>query len=633
MQERFIAASERLNGTVGPQELAAYHRAIVAGDDLEALEIAGALHPSPPAAQPQVPPDGLPGRDAAREPALLRQRAVEPDRRSVAQRNRRAASRLQAGQGALAAAEGESCLRSSSSAPAWPAPRQPWRWPGLASGRIMLDVGHTDGRAPRVGRQPLRPPQAPRHLRPVHRRRLPRRLRRAAGRGRRRQAERAELRVRHAGRRAALARRSDRFRSRSRALRWAAWATPGARGCIVSPTADLAGFPIREADLTPYFDLLTQEIGISGADDDLTPFFGEAAGLQPPLRLSYNADKLYRSYRRKREALRRRGVFIGRPRLGVLSEAKEDRPAVRLQQHGVLAGRALPLHPSRDAEKAHRRRASGLPARPAGAFLGRGCRGRDGRGGGDRVGPARPVPGGCVAAGRRRHRHEQDRPAEPSATSRRRCRCWRIPPCRFPLCCPRPSAGALDKHAFGLTQLNLIWQSAALGCTVQGSLLELTSPMRAEFFGRFPLSAQGNLALVAPDAARDAPHAVVLPWLRSAAGQVVAARGRRPAHPGPPERGRRAGAGRPARPALRRVGLWTLPMLIQKPVTGHAIHYAATLPMAESPGRYQCHPNGRLSGTQRVYIADSACFSDLPAKNMSFGMMANAMRVAELMAR
>ena len=91
--------------------------------------------------------------------------------------------------------------------------------------------------------------------------------------------------------------------------------------------ADLAGFPIRAADLAPHFDALTDEIGISGADDDLTPYFGEAAGLLPPLRLSYNAEKVYAGYRRKRETLARRGVILGRPRLGVLSVEKDGRAA------------------------------------------------------------------------------------------------------------------------------------------------------------------------------------------------------------------------------------------------------------------------------------------------------------------
>jgi choline dehydrogenase-like flavoprotein len=50
--------------------------------------------------------------------------------------------------------------------------------------------------------------------------------------------------------------------------------------------------------------------------------------------------------------------------------------------------------------------------------------------------------------------------------------------------------------------------------------------------------------------------------------------------------------------------------------------------MRVAPGPYQCHPNGRLHGAQRVYVADSASFSQLSAKNMSLGMMANAMRIA-----
>ncbi len=50
--------------------------------------------------------------------------------------------------------------------------------------------------------------------------------------------------------------------------------------------------------------------------------------------------------------------------------------------------------------------------------------------------------------------------------------------------------------------------------------------------------------------------------------------------------------------------------------------------MRATPGRYECDPQGRLAGTQRIYVADSAGFSDLSAKNMGLGMMANAMRVA-----
>jgi hypothetical protein len=48
--------------------------------------------------------------------------------------------------------------------------------------------------------------------------------------------------------------------------------------------------------------------------------------------------------------------------------------------------------------------------------------------------------------------------------------------------------------------------------------------------------------------------------------------------------------------------------------------------------RYAVTRDGLLSSTRRVYIGDSASFPRLPAKNMSFGMMANAMRVAAIVA-
>jgi choline dehydrogenase-like flavoprotein len=203
---------------------------------------------------------------------------------------------------------------------------------------------------------------------------------------------------------------------------------------------------------------------------------------------------------------------------------------------------------------------------------------------------------------------------------------------QIPFVLPASIGRSLDTRAFGLTQLNLIWESEAFACRAQGSILELTSPMRAEFFGRFPLSARGNLGLV-----RDMLPAMLLMQL------FFPGSAQAPARLSLKEDGTLRIEGHPNAveikklgellAALRPLGLWTLPMLIQKPVTGHAIHYAGTLPMAESPGRYQCDPTGKLAGTQRVYIADSTCFSSLPAKNMSFGMMANAMRIATDAAR
>jgi nucleoside-diphosphate-sugar epimerase len=201
-------------------------------------------------------------------------------------------------------------------------------------------------------------------------------------------------------------------------------------------------------------------------------------------------------------------------------------------------------------------------------------------------------------------------------------------PCvQVPFVIPSAIGRRLDTHSFGLTQLNLIWDPTPYGCLGQGSILEITSPMRAEFFGRFPLSARANVALI-----KTMLPAMVVMQLYFA----VSVQG--PASLSLKRDGGLRIAGKPNAidvrklggflTSMRRLGLWTHPMLIYKPETGHAIHYAGTLPMRVMPGNYECWPDGRLAGAERVYVADSAGFSDLPAKNMSFGMMTNAMRVA-----
>ena len=52
--------------------------------------------------------------------------------------------------------------------------------------------------------------------------------------------------------------------------------------------------------------------------------------------------------------------------------------------------------------------------------------------------------------------------------------------------------------------------------------------------------------------------------------------------------------------------------------------------MQRTPGTYQLHPDGQFSKTSAVYVVDGACFPRLPAKNLSFTIMANAMRIAVL---
>jgi len=90
---------------------------------------------------------------------------------------------------------------------------------------------------------------------------------------------------------------------------------------------DLQGFPISAEDLQPYYDELTQHIGVSGANDDLEPYFGHDDALLPPLRLSELFAEMLARYTRARGTFDHEEFLLGRPRLAVLTEALNGRSA------------------------------------------------------------------------------------------------------------------------------------------------------------------------------------------------------------------------------------------------------------------------------------------------------------------
>lgn len=77
---------------------------------------------------------------------------------------------------------------------------------------------------------------------------------------------------------------------------------------------------------------------------------------------------------------------------------------------------------------------------------------------------------------------------------------------------------------------------------------------------------------------------------------------------------------------FRSLGL--LPVSKVYPGHGSSIHYAGSLPVSTEEKPFTTAENGRLHQTQNVYVADGSCFKFLPAKGISFTLMANAERVA-----
>ncbi|HVI69159.1 MAG TPA: GMC oxidoreductase [Magnetospirillaceae bacterium] len=79
--------------------------------------------------------------------------------------------------------------------------------------------------------------------------------------------------------------------------------------------------------------------------------------------------------------------------------------------------------------------------------------------------------------------------------------------------------------------------------------------------------------------------------------------------------------------ALRKVGLYAVKRM--NPGNGSSLHYAGTLPFSETEKPLSLSPTGRVHQTRNIYVADSSGFKFLPARGLTFSILANAHIVAE----
>ena len=390
---------------------------------------------------------------------------------------------------------------------------------------------------------------------------------------------------------------------------------------------DMLEFPFGSSELDPYADQLTELMGISGTEDDLTPHFGSSKFLLPPLRLSRNFTYLNEKYLAKRDSLNKDGVLIGRPRIAALSVPYNGRPDVKydntefwqssdsiytpsITMNELISNGWIEYSPGwivesfieeEDCVKVRARclKSNKLSYFKAGKII---------------------LAAGAIGTTKIVLNSAKD--------CKTKLKLQDNPKLQIPLIIPRNIGNRLDVRSFGLTQLNMVWRSSYYEEMLQGSLMELTSPLRAEFYNHFPLSSVGKMVMIK----KLLPSMILLqlffPGAQYGRSEIslnpngtlnIRSIGEKMGIEGISDLLR----------ALRKLGLWSHSSLVTNSSKGNSLHYGCTLPMKVSPRGYECHANGLLFGTKSVYIGDSSAFSSLPAKNMSFGMMTNAMRVAD----
>lgn len=391
---------------------------------------------------------------------------------------------------------------------------------------------------------------------------------------------------------------------------------------------DLAGFPIALEDLEPYYDVITAKVGISGTDDDLSRFFGPAHGLQPPLKIDSNGEAILRRYARRRAVLNQDGLFLGRPRLAVLTREHDGRPPYRyealefFQPHNpAVYTPAYTLN-----ELVHRREIGYEPGllveRYSETGTGVTVTTRECTSGAPRVFRCRRL---ILAAGALNTAKIALRSNDDHAT--------RLPLLDnnisyIPLLDALRIGAALDKEIYPAAVLNGVYSGDLHPNVIQMTLYGVAGTLRSDYLFDFPLSARGNIVaakyltpamtvvqLFYPDTPMPTNYLRLSDDGRLELRYVSKRSGALEAH---------------LIKIFRCMGYLGAARLCKYLTPGNSFHYGGALPMAATPrGRYQTDRGGLLVGTRGVYVADAANFSALPSKNHTFTMMANAMRIAE----
>jgi choline dehydrogenase-like flavoprotein len=98
-------------------------------------------------------------------------------------------------------------------------------------------------------------------------------------------------------------------------------------GCYPFTDGELKDFPFGWGEIAPHYSEVARRIGVSGVlDDDLAPYMPAHDGIEPPIALDAHSAALLKKYERKRRHLTaKHGLYLGRARLASLSQDREGR--------------------------------------------------------------------------------------------------------------------------------------------------------------------------------------------------------------------------------------------------------------------------------------------------------------------
>jgi choline dehydrogenase-like flavoprotein len=408
--------------------------------------------------------------------------------------------------------------------------------------------------------------------------------------------------------------------------------------------AELEDFPFGYQELAPYYDLVARRIGVSGAVDDLARFMPVHQHLLPALDLDEHSRVLAARYERQRARLNAQlRCYVGRSRVAALSQDKDGRPPCTYLGRCLWGCPSQSIYtPSLTLEDC--RRYPGFRYR-TGVYAHHFTVNRAGRITSlvvetlaSRTSEQVPVEILVLAAGTLSssriflesvHRETGELVTLHGLMDNQQ------------LLMPFVNLGMLRKRfnpsSYQYHQLGMGFDGVTPKEYIHGQITTLKTALIHPLIQNMPLDLKTSLALFRNvhaalglvninlhDTRRDENGVRFEPGTGGEPGTLVITY-----TVGAPERARIDRAMRLVRRALRSLNCIVPPGMTRIRPIGASVHYAGLLPMSVTPRPWTTTPSGRSHDFENLVLADGITFPFLPAKNLTFTLMANAARIAD----
>jgi choline dehydrogenase-like flavoprotein len=398
---------------------------------------------------------------------------------------------------------------------------------------------------------------------------------------------------------------------------------------------DLAQFPFQADELSPFYDSLSEHIGITGEDDDLTPFFGTTKNLLPPRTLSPIAESFKTKYKNRRSSILKKNMFMGRQRSAVLSRMHNNRRGYQANMQDFFQTRdpavftpAYTLQQLiKDKEINYQDQFMVQRFEEINGYVR--VYGKNLLNSKEETFSARKlfIGAGCINTARIVLASYQDFTTKLPLLDN--------PIAFVPFVDPTLIGGSFPRSAYPGAELAVIHDPDPLHKEpIQASIYGLYGTLRSDLVSELPFSIKRNITLVKHLGPTLGMLQVFFPDSHSPENYLSLKENYSLSisH----EINKRSTCDFETQlgsfiKLLHHMRYITARSLCKFPIAGSSIHYAGTLPMRETPsGNYETNRNGLLNNTKNTYIIDGANFPYLPSKNHTFTIMANSMRIAEL---